>query len=224
MRHLAVRVSLLGIAAVVTLAGCSDDQPDPERDEDPAAAPEMACEYEAYERPVGVTVGVATLSGVNAADQALDSTTVVFELLDEGGDRIEDDRATVITHWRPGEGVAMQIGVLGEAPIPTATCRVVEVRPTSAGPLTTFETDAATCAVTRSGGPIDNLRAEVDIAAVRDAPDDTLLFGLAAVYDGGARIQELSPTFDAGTTSSGTLLSKLTGDDLSCELLVLRLP
>jgi hypothetical protein len=205
------------------LNACGSGQTAP-TDETEVEAPEMACAYEAYARPVGVTVGVATLSGVNGTGRAIDTTTVVFELRDSDGDRIDDERATLITHWRAGERVAMQIGVLGEAPIPSAACHVVQVRPASLGPLTTFDADAATCDITRSEGPIDNLRAEVDIAAVSDAPDDTLLFGLAAVYDGDARVQDLSPTFDAGATTSGTLLSKLTGDDLTCELIVLRLP
>lgn len=231
---MSVRKSLVLAAALVislVLAGCGgsdDEEPGPAalpgdaaRGGDAATPDVTECRFVPSSDPGDITVGSATVIGRNTTGEVIDGTSIRFSLLDDSGDIVGTAQHASVSYWQPDEELALQVGVFSEVTIESAECEITDVATGSHAELTEFDADAATCELVEPelGGP----NVEADISDVSDAPDDEELFATVAIYDGETRVGETFPRFDPGSTQA-TASTIAVGDDLSCEMLQLRLP
>jgi hypothetical protein len=211
------------LATLLLLTGCGSD--DGGTAAGPAAGPAdaeelpevTACSFAA--RDDGVVTGTATVEGRNTTGEAIDSTSIRFELLDADGERIGEERFTTLSFWAPDEEVALQVPMFSEEPIESADCRITDVSTGYYAEQEEFDADAATCEVTGERNPT----AVVDLSGVDDIPADADLVIEAAVHQDGVRVGTANPRHEAGaTTAEGG--APYDGDDLACRVLQVRLP
>lgn len=239
------RLTFMSVAVLLTLvvAACGGDDDtdstesgagsDPtSEDTDQVGGPQdvdtdLTCTWTAADAPSDLNPGEVTITGTNNGTETFGTTTIQFDLVDDGGNvviaadpgdgTINSALSTSISVWRAGESlnwskapVGMELALFSDV----SGCEIQSAVGRETDQSGELDASAATCELTGD-------ESIVDVSAV-EGVDGASVYVTSAIMSNGARVSEDYATVEAGQTNGAGFPDVEGLSDVSCEVVSVR--